>query len=95
MSQVFISSDDVLQFASRLQAQENQIQTIFQEVNAKMNYVNGVWTSPASLALMNQFQSLRPVFDSYIQAIESYVQYLHQTAVSYQENEQQLASRIQ
>ena len=62
---------------------------------AKMNYLNGIWTSPASASLISQFQSLRPVFHSYLQAIETYVQFLQQTAASYQENEQQLASRIQ
>lgn len=95
MANVQISADDVLNYANRLKTSENQIQTVFQEVDAKMNYLNGIWTSPASASLISQFQSLRPVFHSYLQAIETYVQFLQQTAASYQENEQQLASRIQ
>lgn len=95
MAYVQISADDVMNYANRLKTSENQIQTLFQEVDAKMNDLNGVWTSPASASLISQFQSLRPVFQSYIQAIDAYVQYLQQTAASYQENEQQLASRVQ
>lgn len=89
-----ISSDDVLHYADQLKSLEGQVNEIFHDVKSRMNHMNAAWSSPASQALMNQFNALRPVFDSYVKALDDYAVYLNRTAVSYQENEQVLQSRI-
>ena len=55
MNNVQISSDDVLQYANQLSMMEQEILQIFQEIKAKMTYVETIWSSPASKNLMNQF----------------------------------------
>ena len=36
---------------------------------------------------MDEFQTLHPMFESYLQTIENHANYLSQTAVAYEENE--------
>ena len=91
---LIMSSDDVLSYSQQMKSLEHEVQTIFQEVNQRMSQMSSVWDSPASQSLLSQFQSLRPVFDSYVQALEEYAMYLNQTAVSYQENEQLLSNGL-
>lgn len=94
MNNVQISSDDVLQYANQLSMMEQEILQIFQEIKAKMTYVETIWSSPASKNLMNQFQRMYPVFDQYVQALGEYALYLNQTASSYAENEANLAAAM-
>lgn len=94
MNNVQISSDDVLQYANQLSMMEQEILQIFQEIKSKMNYVETVWSSPASKNLMGQFQQMYPVFDRYVQALGEYALYLNQTASSYAENEQALTAAM-
>lgn len=58
-----------------------------------MDQIQSIWDSPASQSLQSQFQSLKPVFESYVQALDDYA-ILNQTAQSYQENEQMLTSGL-
>ena len=67
---------------------------VFKEIKNKMTYIETVWNSPAGTALVEQFQSLNPVFESYVTALDQYALYLQQTAESYQENEQMLTQGI-
>ena len=94
MNNVQISSDDVLQYANQLSMMEQEIIQNFQEIKAKMTYVETIWSSPASKNLMNQFQRMYPVFDQYVQALGEYALYLNQTASSYAENEANLTAAI-
>lgn len=89
-----ISSDDVINYANQLKALEAEVSSIFNEVRNRMNNMNASWSSPASQALINQFNSLRPVFDSYVRALDDYAVYLNRTAITYQENEQTLQANI-
>ena len=75
---LIISSEDVLSYSQQMKSLEHEVQTIFQEVNQRMSQMSSVWDSPASQSLLSQFQSLRPVFDSYVQALEEYAMYLNQ-----------------
>lgn len=94
MSGLRISSEDVLATSSQMKQLNQQVQDLFAQVNQRMNQMNAVWDSPASQSLISQFQSLRPIFDSYVQALNEYAQFLHRTALSYQENEQMLSSGL-
>ena len=94
MSNVQISSDDVLQYANQLSMMEQEVLQIFQEIKSKMNYVETIWSSPASKNLMTQFQQMYPIFDQYVKALGEYALYLNQTASSYAENETNLTAAI-
>ncbi len=95
MSNLQISSDQVLQYATKLKQMEQEISDLFYDVKLKMTNVEQVWNSPASKSLIQQFQSLNPVFTFYTEALDQYVIYLNQTAQLYQENEQALQQGIQ
>ena len=60
MNNVQISSDDVLQYANQLSMMEQEILQIFQEIKAKMTYVETIWSSPASKNLMNAWPVKAP-----------------------------------
>ncbi len=90
-----ISSEEVLQYANQLQNNSQEIQGIFHDVSLKMSNMEQVWSSPASSALIGQFHSLEPTFQSYIQALQEYAKFLKNTASLYQENEQSLSKGIQ
>lgn len=95
MSQIQISADDVLQYGNQLTSLKEEVSSLFGEVQAKMNSLNSVWSSPASDKLIAQFQSLKPSFDQYVEALNQYAMYLQQTSQSYQENESALSQGIQ
>ena len=95
MNSVQISAQDIQQFANQLSNQEQEMTTIFREIEAKMNEVQANWKSPASTALLNEFHSMHGVFQSYTQAIQNYVQYLTTTSQTYEENELSLQEAIQ
>ena len=78
MTQIQISSEDVMAYSKQVDAYANEIRTVFNEIESKMYYVESIWQSPASKYFMEQFQTLNPAT------------YLHQTANLYQENEQNL-----
>lgn len=95
MSQIQISADDVLQYGNQLISMKEEVSSLFSEVQTKMNNLNAVWSSPASDKLIAQFQSLKPSFDQYVEALNQYGLYLQQTSQSYQENESVLSQGIQ
>lgn len=94
MNGFMISSDEVLSYSQEMKVLENEVQSIFLDVNQKMDQLQSIWDSPASQSLQSQFQSLKPVFQSYVQALDDYANFLNQTAISYQENEQILSSGL-
>ncbi|MBB5183583.1 WXG100 family type VII secretion target [Catenisphaera adipataccumulans] len=94
MAQVQISAEQVRQYAASLRSLNNQVTTIFHDVQARMNTVDQAWRSPASQALLQQFQTLIPAFRNYESALEQYAAFLRQTAQVYQENEQSLQKAI-
>lgn len=95
MNSVQISAQDIQQFANQLSNQEQEMTSVFRSIQTKMNEVQNQWQSPASSALMNEFQSMHAVFQSYTQAIQNYVQYLTTTSQTYEENECILQKSIQ
>lgn len=94
MSQIQIASQDVFDYSAQLKSLEQDVKSLFEEIKNKMTYIESVWNSPAGAALYEQFQSLHPVFESYVTALDQYALYLQQTAQSYQENEQMLTQGI-
>lgn len=92
MSTMLVTSEDLSGFAMQIKASQSEVQSVFEQLRSRMQYAAGVWQSPASSSLQEQFASLSPVFDSYIQVLENYVQYLNQTAAAYAENEEMLRS---
>lgn len=95
MNHVQISSEDVLQYANQLTGMEEEISYIFQEIQSKMNYIETIWSSPASQTMISQFQRMKPIFSQYVESLKAYATYLNQTASSYAENEQSLTTHIQ
>ena len=94
MASVQISSQEVFQYSNQLSGLNHQVQSIFEEIKARMHQIESIWQSPASRALMEQFSQMNPVFEAYVEALEQYSVYLNQTALSYQENEQILSQGI-
>lgn len=90
MSQIQISSEDVFAYSKQVDAYTNEIRTVFNEIESKMYYVESIWQSPASKHFMEMFQTLNPAMMSYLNTLERFSTYLHQTANLYQENEQSL-----
>lgn len=94
MSNVQISSEDVLQYANQLTSMEKQVESIFEEIKSKMNYIESIWSSMASRNLIIQFRSMYPVFTSYVNALNNYALFLNDTASAYSENERLLTASI-
>ena len=94
MASVQISSQEVFQYSNQLSGLNHQMQSIFEEIKARMHQIESIWQSPASRVLMEQFSQMHPVFEAYVEALEQYSVYLNQTALSYQENEQILSQGI-
>lgn len=92
--QLQISATELFQFADRLKQQESEIVSIFEQVQSKMLQVENYWDSPASKSLLNQFQVLKPVFNSYVDVINRYYHFLIQTAQAYQENEEMILKAL-
>ena len=90
MTQIQISSEDVMAYSKQVDAYANEIRTVFNEIESKMYYVESIWQSPASKYVMEQFQTLNPDMSSYLETLTRFSTYLHQTANLYQENEQNL-----
>ncbi|MBQ0066100.1 MAG: WXG100 family type VII secretion target [Firmicutes bacterium] len=95
MSQIQISAEDVLSYSQQLSGLKEEVSNVFLEIQSKMNGLNSVWSSPASEKLIAQFQSLKPSFDQYVEALSQYALYLQQTSQSYQENENALSQGMQ
>ena len=95
MSSVNISSADIQSYANQLKQLEQEMTSVFDNIQMKMNSVQAIWHSPASTALMNEFQNMHAVFNSYSATIDNYAQYLTNTAETYQENEFMLEKSIQ
>ena len=81
MTQIQISSEDVMAYSKQVDAYANEIRTVFNEIESKMYYVK---------YFMEQFQTLNPAMMSYLETLTRFSTYLHQTANLYQENEQNL-----
>lgn len=90
MTQIQISSEDVMAYSKQVDAYANEIRTVFNEIESKMYYVESIWQSPASKYFMEQFQTLNSAMMSYLETLTRFSTYLHQTANLYQENEQNL-----
>ena len=90
MSKIQISSEDVFAYSKQVDAYREEIRTVFNEIESKMYYVESIWQSPASRAFMEKFQTLNPAMMSYLNTLDRFSQYLHQTANVYQANEQTL-----
>ncbi|EOS61111.1 hypothetical protein C815_00676 [Firmicutes bacterium M10-2] len=87
MSRLNISAADVLSQSTQLKSMGSDVNAIFQQIKSKMVHVQSIWSSPAASKLMDEFQTLNPVFESYLQMIENHANYLSQTALAYEENE--------
>lgn len=94
MAQLLISAAELQHYASKLKTMEEEMNQNFQQIKAKMNEVESIWSSPASTRLMEEFSSLVPVFNNYVQTIENHVSYLSQTAQAYEENERMMEQNI-
>lgn len=90
MAKIQISSEDVLTYSKQVDMYKQEIRTVFNEIESKMYYVESIWQSPASKYFMEEFQKLNPAMMSYLNTLERFSNYLHQTAILYQENEQTL-----
>ena len=88
MSTMLVTSEDLNSFATQIKASQSEIQAVFDQMKSRMNYAGSIWQSPASTSLQEQFASLEPVFGSYIQVLENYVQYLNSTAAAYHVEEE-------
>ena len=80
MTQIQISSEDVMAYSKQVDAYANEIRTVFNEIESKMYYVESIWQSPASKYFMEQFQTLNPAMMSYLETLTRFSTYLHQTA---------------
>lgn len=87
MSRLNISAADLMQLSTQLKSMQSEVHGVFSQIQSKMNEVQSIWTSPAASRLMDEFQTLHPMFESYLQTIENHANYLSQTAVAYEENE--------
>lgn len=94
MNQMQVSSEDVRQYGSQINQMTAQASQIIQMTHNKMMGMSTIWDSPASRSLIQQFNSCRPVFDQYMDALQQYSVYLTQTANAYQENEMALQQGI-
>lgn len=87
---VQISSEDVKQYSNQLNTLKMEMMDIFQDIQTKMNAISSIWNSPASQKFQSEFQSMYPVFQSFVEGMDVYAHFLSQTVQSYQENENML-----
>ncbi|MGM9946477.1 WXG100 family type VII secretion target [Floccifex sp.] len=89
-----IQYEDVNQYANQLSALKLQMMNVFQDIQGQINSLPTIWNSPASNQFQNEFQSLVPVFSTFVEVMDMYAQFLTQTASTYRENEEMLRNAI-
>jgi WXG100 family type VII secretion target len=94
MSNIVLSSEDILAYASQIESLNQTVQSVFTQINSEVNVVSSVWNSPASASFMQQFALLKPSFETYVQVLNQYAQFLQQSAQAYQESEQMLVGSM-
>lgn len=87
MSQVFLTSEELMNASAALKAMEQEVCQIFGGIRSDMTRLNASWDSPAAHSLQEKFSALSPVFDQYTEQLDRFVLFLSQTAEAYQENE--------
>ena len=95
MSQIRVSSDEIIQYANQLRSLKNEVLQVFNDVKNRMNQLETSWSSPASHQLQSQFERCYPSFQGYVDAIEAYASYLEISGRTYQENEEMLQTSFQ
>lgn len=95
MEGVRITSQKVCDHAVQLQRYNEELRTLLDAVTNRMRQLHASWDSPAGTALQNRFLELLPVFERYEQIVEQYVNYLRQTAQSYQDTDSMLKQHAQ
>lgn len=72
MTQIQISSEDVMAYSKQVDAYANEIRTVFNEIESKMYYVESIWQSPSKY-FMEQFQTLNPAMMSYLETLTRFL----------------------
>lgn len=94
MSNILISSEELRTQAGVLRASKGEMASLFSQIQSRMRLMSIVWNSPAGNRCIEQFETLTPAFEQYIQLVENYCLYLDQTAAAYQENEEMLGGMM-
>lgn len=90
---IHISSSELRNSASSLRSQISQLQTMLETSRSQMHALEGQWSSPASRAFMQEYDSMLPMTKNYLEAASNFAFYLEQTAQAYEQTEQMLAAR--
>lgn len=90
MDTILITLEQLHQASSAIRSDNKSLNANLKEIHTIMQQLEAYWSSPSASALRSRFQTMLPVFDTYQNIVESYAQFLDQTAEAYQQMEQQL-----
>lgn len=90
---IHISSGELRTASTSLRSQISQLQTQLDNARAQMHAMEGEWSSPASRAFVQEYDSMIPLTKNYLEAASNFAFYLEQTAAAYEQTEQALAAR--
>ncbi len=90
MDTILITLEELHQTSTAIRNDNKNLNACLKEIHTIMQQLETYWSSPSSTALRNRFQTMLPIFDNYHNIVESYAQFLDQTAQAYQQMEQQL-----
>lgn len=87
-----ISSQELAQRSGLIKSQIADLRTAFETATSRMRAMEASWSSPASRAFIQEYETMIPLAENYCQVCDSFAAYLDQTAAAYQETEQVLAA---
>ncbi len=89
-------SEQALRETAQVIAQKNaSMDQILNEINAKMQSLEGTWVSEAGTEIRANMAAMKPRFDQYKEVVDSYQKFLITTADTYVSTEQSLKGMAQ
>lgn len=82
-----ITLEEVSSSASAIRTQNNNLNTILENIRSQMTNLGNTWNSEAYNTIKTNFDKLIPTFKNYYEITDSYADFLDKTVLSYQQTE--------
>ena len=90
MAQFKVTPENLLMSASNIKSISADFTAVMSDIEKEMNNMKKKWESEAANAFLVKFLGLKDNFDAYYKVINSYANFLNQTAQAYKEAEKEV-----
>jgi WXG100 family type VII secretion target len=87
MADIKITFEEVRAKATEIRGYNDTLTTTLENIKNAINALEAEWTSDTSDTIRAKITGMQPKFDSYKEVIESYAQFLNNTADEYEQAE--------